>query len=167
MSITARIITASDSAARGQAADTAGPAVADRLREVLNATVENPMVIADDISAIDYALDRAIRAGVSLVLTVGGTGCAPRDVTPEATAARIERPVPGLTECMRAASARTVPTAWLSRAVAGIAGSTLIVNLPGSRTAAVENLDAILPILPHALAQIAGEGRHPEADAQR
>ena len=117
------------------------------------------MVIAGTLRA--WADDQAL----DLVLTTGGTGFAPRDVTPEATRDVIERPSPGLPEAMRAASLRVTPHAMLSRAEAGIRGHTLIVNLPGSPKAVRENLDTILPALPHALELLRGEkgaDRHPD-----
>jgi len=94
---------------------------------------------------------------VDLIFTTGGTGFAPRDVTPEATASVIERLAPGITEAMRAASAKITPHAQLSRAIAGIRGRTLIINLPGSPKAAVENLQVFLPALPHAIETLRGE----------
>lgn len=148
--------------------DTAGPALGDRLAAAFGGTTTRDVVIVpDEADRIVAALREAVAAGAALVLTTGGTGCAPRDVTPEATRSVIERAVPGLAEAMRHASAKTTPYAHLSRAVAGIAAGTLIVNLPGSRKGALENLEAVLPILPHALRLIAGHTTHGSSDAGR
>jgi len=104
---------------------------------------------------------------VDIILTAGGTGPDVRDVTPEATRKVLDREFPGLAEAMRAASSAKTPNAWLSRAVAGIRRETLIVNLPGSKKAAVENLEAILPVIPHAVKMLRNETTHPESDAGR
>jgi molybdopterin adenylyltransferase len=115
-------------------------------------------VVPDDRTTIaNILLKWADQAGLDLVLTTGGTGFAPRDVTPEATCDVIERQAPGLAEAMRAASLRLTPHAMLSRAVAGIRGHTLIINLPGSPKAARENLETILPALPHAIELLQGQ----------
>jgi molybdopterin biosynthesis enzyme MoaB len=101
------------------------------------------------------------------VITAGGTGISPRDVTPEATRMVIDRELPGLAEAMRAASALKTPNALLSRAIAGVRGETLIVNVPGCMKAATENLQAILAVLPHAVKMLRGEVAHPEQDKER
>ena len=128
-------------------------------------------VVPDERAAIDAWLVRAAdELRLDLVLTTGGTGFAPRDITPEATRAVIERDAPGLAEAMRAASLRVTSHAMLSRAVAGIRGRTLIVNLPGSPKGAVENLATILPVLPHAIelsARGAGGGETSLSDERR
>jgi molybdenum cofactor synthesis domain-containing protein len=116
--------------------------------------------VPDDIPEITSALHSAIAAGVALVVTTGGTGLARRDVTPEATRRVIERDAPGLAELMRLEGLKKTPHAALSRAVAGSAGRTLIVNLPGSVKAVRESLDALLPVLPHALDLLAGDTEH-------
>lgn len=146
------ILTISDRAARGAAEDLSGPVLARMVREQPEAAVVLQETIADERSAIEATLTRWSDGGeVDLILTTGGTGFAPRDVTPEATLAVIDRPAPGLAEAMRAASLAVTPHAMLSRAVAGLRGRTLIVNLPGSPKAAAENLAVVLPVLPHAV----------------
>jgi len=146
------ILTVSDRSARGERADDSGPL----LRQVVERRgwiVERASIAPDDSPSIQAILmDWADAARLDLILTTGGTGFAPRDVTPEATRAVIERQAPGLAEAMRAASLQKTPHAMLSRAVCGIRGRTLIVNLPGSPQAARENLETILAALPHAIA---------------
>ncbi|RMF83020.1 MAG: MOSC domain-containing protein [Nitrospirae bacterium] len=156
------VVTCSDTCSRGEAVDTAGPAVARLAEARLGAHVALTAVVPDEGEAIEAALKGLADRGVDLVLTCGGTGCGPRDVTPEATLAVVERQVPGLAERMRAASAEATPHAWLSRAVAGIRRHTLIVNLPGSERAATENLEAILEVLPHAVRLLRGHTAHAE-----
>jgi molybdenum cofactor synthesis domain-containing protein len=152
------VLTISDRCSRGEAEDTAGPAVARRLETGLGANLYATAVIADDAAAIAHRLEHyADGHSIDLIVTVGGTGFAPRDVTPEATRQVIERPAPGLDEAMRLASLAKTPHAALSRGSSGIRGATLIVNLPGSERAAVENLEAILQALPHGLAKLRGD----------
>ncbi len=145
------ILTISDRSAAGQRPDASGPA----LEGVIAAqgwVVVRKQIIPDDLAAIRKTLvDWADSGELDILLTTGGTGFSPRDVTPEATLAVIERAAPGLPEAMRQASLQKTPHAMLSRSVAGIRGRTLIVNLPGSPKAATENLDVILPVLPHAI----------------
>ncbi len=147
------ILTVSDRSARGERADLSGPALAQAVRDYWPAaTIAVTGVVPDEQVEIAAWLCRgADELALDLILTTGGTGFAPRDVTPEATRAVITREAPGLAEAMRADSLRVTPHAMLSRAVAGIRGRTLIVNLPGSPRGAVENLRVILPVLPHAL----------------
>jgi gephyrin len=147
------ILTVSDRSARGERADASGPALALAVAERLpGAVVVVAGIVPDDPAAISNTLiEWSGGLRLDLILTTGGTGFAPRDVTPEATQSILDREAPGLAEAMRAASLRTTPHAMLSRAVAGIRGRTLIVNLPGSPKAAVENLETILPVLPHAI----------------
>ena len=151
MTIRFGILTLSDRSASGERADASGPALAE-LIHAQNWSVAKQAILPDDESAIRATLIEWADSGeVDVILTTGGTGFAPRDITPEATRAVIEREAPGLAETMRAESLKKTPHAMLSRAVAGIRGRTLIVNLPGSPKGAVENLQTILPVLPHAV----------------
>lgn len=145
------ILTISDRSARGERQDLSGPALAEAI-QAQGWRVRRAEVIADDLETIQDTLAAWADSGaLHLILTTGGTGFAPRDVTPEATLAVVDRLAPGLAEAMRLASLKVTPHAMLSRAVAGIRGRTLIVNLPGSPKAAGENLAVILPVLPHAV----------------
>lgn len=155
--IQAAVLAVSDRCARGEATDTAGPAVAALLERELDAHIYAADILPDDAERISQWLREMAGRGIDLILTVGGTGFAPRDVTPEATRAVVERPTPGLDEAMRAASLAKTPHAMLSRGVSGIRGRTLIVNLPGSERGATENLEAILPALPHGIEKLRGE----------
>lgn len=151
MSIRFGILTLSDRSASGERADASGFALADLVR-AQGWSVVKQAILPDDESTIRAALiEWSDSSEVDIILTTGGTGFAPRDVTPEATRAVIEREAPGLTEIMRAESLKKTPHAMLSRAVAGIRGHTLIVNLPGSPKGALENLQTIMPVLPHAV----------------
>ncbi len=153
------VLTVSDRSALGEREDRSGPAVAGAVgRLVFGAGLVETKVIPDERAAIEAELVRLADGGVAdLVLTTGGTGLSPRDVTPEATRAVIDYEVPGLAETMRAATRGAVPTAILSRQVAGVRGRTLVVNLPGSPRGAVECLETIASVLPHAVATIRGE----------
>ena len=152
------VLTISDRCSRGETQDTAGPAVAERLKESLAAHLYATQIIPDENPIIADRLKHYCGGhSIDLVVTVGGTGFSPRDVTPEATREVIERPTPGLDEAMRAASLAKTPHAMLSRGISGICGATLIVNLPGSLRAAVENLEVILPAMPHALKKLRGD----------
>ena len=145
------ILTLSDRSARGERADASGPALADLIRAE-NWSVAEQAILPDDESAIRAKLMEWADSGrFDVILTTGGTGFAVRDVTPEATRAVIQRDAPGLAETMRAESLKKTPHAMLSRAVAGIRGQTLIVNLPGSPKGAIENLQTIAPVLSHAV----------------
>ena len=145
------ILTLSDRSSRGERADASGPALADLIRAE-NWSVAEQAILPDDESAIRAKLMEWADSGrFDVILTTGGTGFALRDVTPEATRAVIQRYAPGLAETMRAESLKKTPHAMLSRAVAGIRGHTLIVNLPGSPKGAIENLQTITPVLPHAV----------------
>jgi molybdenum cofactor synthesis domain-containing protein len=158
--VQAAVVTVSDSVAAGRATDTAGPAVEELLADAGQAHIAWTGVVADDQEGIAERLVDLADRGLDLVVTAGGTGCAARDRTPEATLSVIEREVPGLAEAMRTASAEITRHAWLQRGVCGIRGSTLIINLPGSRKAAVENLEAVLPVLGHAVELLRGHTKH-------
>ena len=154
----AAVITVSNRAAAGVYADEAGPAVAEALRAE-GFDVGGVTVVPDGRKVVAAALVEACEQA-RLVVTTGGTGLHPSDETPEATTDVADRLVPGLAEAMRAASLAVTPMASLSRAVAGVRGRSLVVNLPGSSRAALENLGVVLPVLRHALDQLAG-GDHP------
>jgi molybdenum cofactor synthesis domain-containing protein len=150
MTIRFGILTLSDRSARGERPDASGPVLAELIR-AQGWIVAAQNILPDDESAIRAALVEWADSGAfDIILTTGGTGFALRDVTPEATRAVIQREAPGLAEVMRAESFKKTPHAMLSRAVAGIRQRTLIVNLPGSPKGAVENLQTLLPALPHA-----------------
>ncbi len=151
MTLKIAILTISDRSAAGQREDISGPAL-QAVVEEQGWHVAKVGIIPDEKQSIqDKLTEFADGGGVDVILTTGGTGFAQRDITPEATQAIIDRPAPGLTEAMRAESLKITPHAMLSRAAAGIRGTTLIVNLPGSPKGAVENLQVILPVLPHAV----------------
>ncbi|MGA8807214.1 MAG: MogA/MoaB family molybdenum cofactor biosynthesis protein [Thermoanaerobaculia bacterium] len=156
--IRARVITCSDAASRGERVDTSGPAV----REILaaNYDVDAVVIVPDDVDAIAEAIEAATGDGVRLVITTGGTGIAARDVTPEATLRVCEKVIPGFGELMRSVSLQKTAMAPLSRAMAAIRGTALIVNLPGSESGARENLKAILHLIPHALQLLEGKTEH-------
>jgi len=151
----ARVLVVSDGVASGSRQDRGGPALVDRLRAA-GIVTERSEVSADGIEAVATALRDLCHAFVGLVVTTGGTGFGPRDLTPEGTLDVIEREAPGLAEAMRAVN----PLGRLSRGVAGTIGATLVLNLPGSPIGAVECLDAVLDVVPHALDLLAGGHPH-------
>jgi molybdopterin adenylyltransferase len=154
---TAAIITISDRGAKGEREDRSGQVLLERLLKE-GYQVMHRAVVPDEVEAIAAELIRcATEKAIALVVTTGGTGVTPRDVTPEATLAVVERTIPGMAEAMRAASLLKTPHAMISRAIVGIRGNTLIVNLPGSPKGALENLEVVLPALPHALDKIQGD----------
>ncbi|HEY3625258.1 MAG TPA: MogA/MoaB family molybdenum cofactor biosynthesis protein [Terracidiphilus sp.] len=155
------VLTISDRCSRGEMTDTAGPAVVALLRQHWPEAEVVTGLLPDDENAIEAELLRLCEHGAALVLTAGGTGLGPRDRTPEATRRVIDREAPGLAEAMRAQGALVNKFAWLSRAVAGLRGSALIVNLPGSKRGAEESLATILPLLKHGIEVAAGGQMHP------
>jgi len=165
---TAAVVTVSDRSFRGERPDGAGPVAAEMLTDA-GYQVAETVIVPDETEDIRTALIRlADQCGIALIVTSGGTGFAPRDVTPEATISVCQRLTPGIPEAMRAASLAVTPRAMLSRAAAGIRGQSLIVNLPGSPKAVRENLEAVLPALEHGLhmlrggtADCAGTENHP------
>ncbi|MCD6554961.1 MAG: MogA/MoaB family molybdenum cofactor biosynthesis protein [Anaerolineae bacterium] len=156
MAISVGILTVSDRSYRGEREDASGPLIRQLVAERLGAVVEREGVVPDERDIVASTLVVWCDEGLDLILTTGGTGFAPRDVTPEATKDVIEREAPGLAEAMRAEGLKTTPHAMLSRAIAGIRGSTLIVNLPGSPRAVREGLEVILPALPHGIEILKG-----------
>jgi molybdenum cofactor synthesis domain-containing protein len=150
------VVTASNRAAFGVYEDTSGQVLADGLRE-LGFDVEGPHVRPDDAAELEIVLEQAVIGGADVVLTTGGTGLSPTDVTPEATRAVLEREAPGIAEAVRRYGAENgVPTAVLSRGLAGTAGRTLIVNLPGSTGGVRDGLAVLGPLLPHIVNQLRG-----------
>lgn len=162
MTLCLGILTISDRSSRGEREDLSGPALAVLLR-ARDWTVSMSEILPDSREVISLKLKEWCgRGDLDVILTTGGTGFAPRDVTPEATRSVIEREAPGLAEVMRAESLKITPHAMLSRAVAGIRGRTLILNLPGSPKGAVENLQAVVEVLEHAV-QLLREDKNAEA----
>ena len=155
----ALVITVSDRATTGERPDTNGPLLASLLTG-LGLDVGPVVVVPDEVAAVQAALVEAVAQAYDLVLTTGGTGLAPRDVTPEATRPLLEREAPGLSEALRQRNVDAVPTAVLSRGVAGTIGRTLVVNLPGSSGGVRDGVAVLGPVLEHALAQLAGGGAH-------
>ena len=156
MPIRAGVLTISDKASRGERTDTSGAAIVELL-STIDAAVQRSQVVPDEAGQIASTLRSwADSDELDVIITTGGTGLGPRDVTPEATAEVIERPVPGLGEAMRAAGLKHTPLAALSRGVAGVRGRCLIVNLPGSPKGVRENLSTVIDMLPHAVELLRG-----------
>jgi molybdenum cofactor synthesis domain-containing protein len=151
MTLRIGILTCSDRCSRGERPDLSGPALADLVRAQAWQVVQTA-IVPDDLEILRDTLSSWADSGeMDILLTTGGTGFAPRDVTPEATSQVIDRAVPGLAESMRSESLKLTPHAMLSRAAAGIRGKVLIINLPGSPKAAVENFQVVIPVLTHAV----------------
>ena len=161
--LTAAVVTVSDSSHRGEREDLSGPAVAEVLTKNKFQVIAH-RVVADEQGDIEKTLVE-FSEKARLVVTTGGTGVAPRDVTPEATRAVCERLLEGVAERMRAEGAKKTPYAALSRAVCGVRGTSLILNLPGKPNGAVDSLRSVIQLLPHALQLLRGDTRHIEAGA--
>lgn len=157
----ALVVTASNRASQGVYADKGGPLLAEAL-EGLGFTVDGPRVVPDG-DPVERALREGVAAGYDVILTTGGTGISPTDRTPDATARVLDYEIPGIPQAIRAEALHKVPTAALSRGLAGVAGSTLIVNLPGSAGGVRDGLAVLARILPHAVDQIRG-GDHPRPE---
>jgi molybdenum cofactor synthesis domain-containing protein len=155
------VLTISDRCSQGLQQDTAGPAVVALLRQQWPNAEITTTLLPDDEPAIASTLINISDDGAHLILTVGGTGLSPRDRTPEATRSVIDREVPGLAEAMRSIGAQSNPYSWLSRGIAGLRGTTLIVNLPGSLRGAKESLASIIALIKHGIEVAAGSQTHP------
>jgi len=162
--IRAAVVTISDKGYTGQRDDVSGPVLADLVREMGAEVVRRTIVPDERDEIVRLMVSLTDELGVDLVLTTGGTGVTPRDVTPEATRAVIDREMPGLAEVLRFEGYRQTPLAVISRGVAGIRGQTLIVNLPGSPNAVHEGMETLSPILPHAIQMIRGEDTEHDQD---
>jgi molybdenum cofactor biosynthesis protein B len=155
----AHVITVSDGVFHGQREDKSGPGLISLLRAG-GFEVGDPQVVPDDTEQIVDAIETAITRGADVVVTTGGTGLGPRDVTPQATALLIEYEVPGIAEEMRRAGLASTPMAALSRSLAGVRGQALIINVPGSLKGATESLEAVMPMLGHAVKLLHGDTAH-------
>ena len=151
MTIRFGILTLSDRSSRGERADASGPALANLIQAEGWSVVKQALLPDEESGIREMLTSWADSSEMDVILTTGGTGFSPRDVTPEATRAIIEREAPGLAEAMRAVSLKVTPHAMLSRIVTGIRRKTLIINLPGSPKGAVENFQVVIPVLPHAV----------------
>jgi molybdopterin adenylyltransferase len=155
----AGIITVSDKGSQGKRQDLSGPAIAEMLAGAA-IQIKKTLIIPDEVDQISEAIIKfADVEKLDLILTTGGTGVSPRDLTPDATLNVIDKEIPGMAEAMRLASMKITPHAMISRAIAGIRGVSLIINLPGSPKGAKENLAAVLPALQHAIEKIKGDDR--------
>ncbi len=155
----AGIITVSDKGSQGKREDKSGPVIAEILAGAA-VSIEKTLIIPDEVEQISAAIIRfADVEKLDLILTTGGTGVSPRDLTPDATLPVLDKEIPGIAEAMRAASLKVTPHAMISRAVAGIRGRSLIINLPGSPKGARENLSVVMPALSHAMEKIQGDER--------
>ena len=158
MSYTAAVITVSDKGYRGERVDTSGPNLCEMLRD-RGFSVVHTAIVPDEAEQIREQLLKCTDGlGITLVLTTGGTGFSPRDITPEVTMEVVQRPTPGIPEAMRAESMRITPKGCLSRSAAGIRGRSLIINLPGSKKASQENILAVIDPVKHGLEMLLGEG---------
>jgi len=155
----AHVITVSDGVSAGTREDLSGPALRNLLQNA-DFEVSEPEVVPDKNERITDAIVAAVVAGADLVVTTGGTGLGPRDVTPQATSMLIDYEVPGISELMRRSGVTSTPMAVLSRGLAGVRGHTLILNVPGSMKGATESLEAVLPVLGHAMQLLHGHTRH-------
>ena len=155
----AHVITVSDRVSAGTLSDGSGPALVAALKHA-GFDVTGPEVVPDSPEGITEKITAAASGGVDIVVTTGGTGLGPRDLTPQATAALIDFEVPGIAEEMRRAGTKSTPLAALSRGLAGVRGRTLIINVPGSLKGATESIEAVIPLLAHAVQLLRGDTKH-------
>jgi molybdenum cofactor synthesis domain-containing protein len=155
----AHVITVSDRASAGKMKDESGPAIAARLKRD-HFEVSGPEIVPDEQDQITDTIVAAVVSGADVVITTGGTGLGPRDITPQATSMLLDYEVPGLAEAMRRAGASSTPMSALSRGMAGVRGRTLVINVPGSVRGATESLEAVMPVLTHAIRLLRGDTNH-------
>ncbi|HEY7997161.1 MAG TPA: MogA/MoaB family molybdenum cofactor biosynthesis protein [Steroidobacteraceae bacterium] len=153
------MITVSDRASGGTMKDESGPALVERLKRE-RFDISGPEVVPDEGDLIARAIEAAVAGGADMVITTGGTGLGPRDVTPQATAALLDYEVPGIAEAMRRAGMSSTPMSALSRGMAGVRGRALVINVPGSVKGATESLEAVIPVLEHAIRLLHGDTKH-------